>query len=51
MTPSNPENDPVHKGLHDLGQQIDESEGAAGDGPSAGRSVPAGAIHGHAHGR
>jgi LCP family protein required for cell wall assembly len=28
MSPSNPENDPVHKGLHALGQQIDEAEEA-----------------------
>jgi LCP family protein required for cell wall assembly len=36
MSPSNPENDPVHKGLHDLGQQIDQVEGA-----TAGSEAPA----------
>jgi LCP family protein required for cell wall assembly len=53
MSPPNPEHDPVHKGLHDLGRQIDESETAtpgaetAGAGPApsgaaglAGRSEP-----------
>ncbi len=29
MSPSNPENDPVHKGLHDLGRQIEEAEGGS----------------------
>jgi LCP family protein required for cell wall assembly len=36
MTPPNPEADPVHKGLHDLGRQIEESgSGASGEeGPA-----------------
>ena len=29
MSPPNPENDPVHKGLHDLGRQIEDAESAA----------------------
>jgi LCP family protein required for cell wall assembly len=29
MSPPNPENDPVHKGLHDLGRQIEEAETSA----------------------
>jgi len=29
MSPPNPEDDPVHKGLHDLGRQIDESATSA----------------------
>ena len=42
MSPPNPEDDPVHKGLHDLGRQIEEAEGAtpgaeaAGEVPSPG---------------
>jgi LCP family protein required for cell wall assembly len=49
MSPPNPEDDPVHKGLHDLGRQIEEAEGAtsgaeaAGEGTesdAAGRSEP-----------
>jgi LCP family protein required for cell wall assembly len=40
MSPPNPENDPVHKGLHDLGRQIENTESAAaGDDP--GGEVPA----------
>jgi LCP family protein required for cell wall assembly len=35
MSPPNPDNDPVHKGLHDLGRQIEESEG-----PVAGPETP-----------
>jgi LCP family protein required for cell wall assembly len=35
MSPPNPDDDPVHKGLHDLGRQIDEADAAtpgAGEG-------------------
>jgi LCP family protein required for cell wall assembly len=32
MSPSHPENDPVHKGLHELGRQIDEAEAAGAPG-------------------
>ncbi|HEY1650874.1 MAG TPA: LCP family protein [Acidimicrobiales bacterium] len=35
MSPPNPDNDPVHKGLHDLTRQIEEAEsaGSGGDSP------------------
>ena len=36
MSPSNADNDPVHKGLHDLGRQIEESEGVSAGPPAAG---------------
>jgi LCP family protein required for cell wall assembly len=38
MTPSNSDRDPVHKGLHDLGQQIED---ASGDGGPAADDSPA----------
>ncbi|MBV8463006.1 MAG: hypothetical protein JO368_06920, partial [Acidimicrobiales bacterium] len=34
MSPPNPENDPVHKGLHQLGQQIEGATEAAGEPPA-----------------
>ena len=34
MSPSNPENDPVEKGLHELGRQIDEGVPGAADEPA-----------------
>jgi LCP family protein required for cell wall assembly len=40
MSPQNPENDPVHKGLHNLGRQIEESETAT-SGAEAGDESPA----------
>src|SRR5580692_8964948 len=40
MSPQNPENDPVHKGLHDLGRQIEESESAT-SGAEGGDESPA----------
>ncbi len=41
MNPPDPENDPVHRGLHELGRQIDEHELAADpSGPSAGAQPP-----------
>ena len=39
MSPPNPENDPVHKGLHQLGRQIDGGRRAERSGP-AGRPLP-----------
>jgi LCP family protein required for cell wall assembly len=43
MSPPNPENDPVHKGLADLGRQIDEAEGSgsAGSDTESGDEDPA----------
>ena len=38
MSPSNPENDPVHKGLHALGRQIEEGDEA--DAGAAARGAP-----------
>jgi len=45
MSPPNPEDDPVHKGLHDLGRQIEEAEVATSGAEAAGEgaeSDPAG---------
>ncbi len=39
MSPPNPEDDPIHKGLHDLGRQIEEAEGA-NPGPEAAGEDP-----------
>src|SRR5271165_2368224 len=41
MSPSNPENDPVQKGLHALGRQIDADEPPAPAAPPAGPAEPA----------
>jgi LCP family protein required for cell wall assembly len=35
MSPSNPENDPVHKGLHQLGQQIEGADPASAPAPAS----------------
>ncbi len=50
MSPTNPENDPVQKGLHRLGRQIDAENpvaaagvGAAADASAAGSGAPTGA--------
>jgi LCP family protein required for cell wall assembly len=40
MSPPNPENDPVHKGLHDLGRQIEQAEVTTSDA-GAGEEGPA----------
>src|SRR5580693_4734537 len=32
MSPPNSENDPIHKGLHDLGRQIEEAESTTPEG-------------------
>ena len=43
MSPPNPENDPVHKGLHQLGQQI--GDGAPASPPEAGPSSVEKGLH------
>ena len=42
MSPPNPEHDPVHKGLHDLGRQIEEAEGATPDAGAGDERTAAG---------
>ena len=46
MSPSNPENDPVQKGLHALGQQIDGGKPPAPAAPPAGPAEPAADVPG-----
>src|SRR5579871_5398141 len=41
MSPPNPEDDPVHRGLHDLGRQIEEAEGATWDVEGEAEASPA----------
>jgi LCP family protein required for cell wall assembly len=47
MSPQNPDSDPVHKRLHDLGRQIDEAEGPAAE-PEAPAPAPAASGRGSA---
>jgi LCP family protein required for cell wall assembly len=44
MSPSNPENDPVHRGLHELGRQIEEAEGAHASESAGGEAGDAGGV-------
>ncbi len=46
MSPSNPENDPVQKGLHELGRQIDAGEPPAPAPPPGGPAEPAAEVPG-----
>ena len=44
MSPSNPENDPVHKGLHALGRQIEEGDDADAGAAAGGAPGDADAV-------
>jgi LCP family protein required for cell wall assembly len=44
MSPSSPENDPVHKGLHELGRQIEEADSEDPAGPAESEAGPGPAL-------